>query len=278
MRRLTLLASLALAGFPGALLATPVQWSGNGHFYEVVSVPGGISWTQASAAAVARGGYLATPTSAAENAFVFGLADAPLYWNQEPGGSDLGPWLGGYQTSDNGSTPNANWTWVTGEPWVFTNWFAGEPNNFTGAAENYLSFKCYGSPNCRSSGWNDLPHQISQFGTAVVAYVVEYDGSPAAVDGDALVDRHRLQGAPNPFRDESVVSFELARPSLVRLAVADAQGRQLRVLVRAQLPAGSHRATWDGRDAAGRRVRSGVYFAHLDVDGSRRALRLVVAH
>lgn len=174
--------ALALAAPSTAQL---VQWpaasGGNGHYYEVVLVPAGVSWTQAQVAAQTRGGYLATTTSAAENTFVFQLVDHPQYWNQEPtGGSNLGPWLGGYQTFDSGSTPNANWVWVTGEPWSYTNWFVGEPNNFLGSGEDYLSFKCHGTTNCRSGGWNDLPDAISTFGTAVKAYVVEYDTLPPA--------------------------------------------------------------------------------------------------
>src|SRR5687768_404607 len=74
-----------------------VQWGvaegGNGHFYEVVAAPGGITWGNAGFSATDRGGYLATITSAEENAFVFNLAaqDATL-WN-----SGYGPWLGGVQ-------------------------------------------------------------------------------------------------------------------------------------------------------------------------------------
>ena len=48
-------------------------------------------------------------------------------------------WLGGFQdlTSPNYSEPSGGWTWVTGEPWSYTNWFPGEPNN-TGGGEDYL--------------------------------------------------------------------------------------------------------------------------------------------
>src|SRR5215469_11004382 len=54
-------------------LANPIQWSptigGNGHYYELVNATG-LSWGAASIAAENRGGYLATPTSAAENSFI----------------------------------------------------------------------------------------------------------------------------------------------------------------------------------------------------------------
>ena len=50
---------------------------GNGHTYRVVAKTGLISWDSANAAAQAAGGYLATITSAAENAFVLSLIDDP---------------------------------------------------------------------------------------------------------------------------------------------------------------------------------------------------------
>lgn len=175
--------AITLLNISTMTMAAPVQWSGNGNWYEAISVSGGISWTDASTTANAKGGYLATLTSGAENDFVFSLIDNPSFWNAEPAGSNLGPWLGGYQTSDiDASSASAanNWAWVTGEVWSYTNWSSGEPNNFEGAGEDYLSFKCY--PNgCRSGQWNDLPDVISVLDTQVVAYVVEYDVNPVPV-------------------------------------------------------------------------------------------------
>ncbi len=164
--------------------AQPVEWpvssGGNGHTYDVISVPDGISWTSARDAASAAGGYLATLTSQEESDFVYALVDNSSFWNQESGGSNLGPWLGGYQTFDDGTMPTANWTWVTGEAFLFTNWASGEPNNFTGADEDYLSYKCYGTPGCRSDKWNDLPNDNSVFNTPVIAYVIEFD-APSSI-------------------------------------------------------------------------------------------------
>ena len=71
----------------GSLLCSPlpcfcapsewVQWDvssgGNGHWYKPVPGFPGITWTLTNELAQAEGGYLATITSAAENAFVFSL-------------------------------------------------------------------------------------------------------------------------------------------------------------------------------------------------------------
>lgn len=181
--------------------AAAVQWSssagGNDHWYEVVAVRNGISWTAANAAAGAAGGYLATITSANENAFVFSLVDSPAFWNQQPGGSNLGPWLGGYQTTDAGGAA-ANWAWVSGEAFSFTNWSGGEPNNFL-EPEDFLAFKCLASNGCRADVWNDMPNDSlnSQFpDNPTIAYVVEYNrfGNQVPIPGTAILVLAGLAG------------------------------------------------------------------------------------
>ncbi len=77
-----------------------------------------------------------------------------------------------------------------------------------------------------------------------------------------------IRGAsPNPAAGAVRVDFELGRAGATEVAVYDATGRRVRGLVRGELPVGAHAATWDGRDAAGRRVAAGVYFAKLSSEG-----------
>jgi hypothetical protein len=267
---LTLTALVATSKLAGAQATV---WPVNGHAYQAVLVPAGISWTDARAAAQGAGGYLATVTSAAENAFVFALVDQPQYWNQEPGGSNLGPWLGGYQPVDTGD-PAANWTWVSGEPWAYTEWSSGEPNNFRGAGENYLSYKCYGSAGCRSSGWNDLPDNISVYGTSVLSYVIEFDALLGVAPTDPGRDLDLVAMGPNPFISATAVRFSLPAPGFAVLSVVDVTGRVVRVLAAESMSAGAHVVPWDGRDATGRQAAPGCYFVHLSAANGSRTLAL----
>lgn len=152
--------------------ATPVQWAGNGHWYEVFSVPpeSSINWLDAKQLAIDKGGYLATITSEAENDFVFSLVvgTSEFWWNSGPSYSG-GVALGGYQTP--GSTePAGGWRWVTDdEPFDYTNWCSGQPDDAGGTQENYLAF--YDFDKC----WNDARND-SQIG-----YVVEYIPEPATL-------------------------------------------------------------------------------------------------
>lgn len=156
-------------GAGGVKTAWTTGAGANGHVYEVVRVPAGIHWNNASAAARAAGGHLATITSAAENAFVFSLIDQAQFWSSTD--TRIGPWLGGLQPV--GSVePAGGWSWVTGETFGFANWFTTQPDN-AGNAEDRLHFFS-GGAGARTSQWNDIPAAS----TLPIAYVIEYGALP----------------------------------------------------------------------------------------------------
>jgi len=83
---------------------------------------------------------------------------------------------------------------------------------------------------------------------------------------------------PNPFNPQTVIPLRLTAEARVSLALFDARGRHVVTLRDEVLPAGRHEVHWDGRDAGGRAVASGTYFAHLrgGMGGEQtRALTLV---
>ena len=173
--RFMFLAALILVLGSAMALAEPVYWEANGHYYELVETP--VTWHDAEYLAeqrmhVNRPGHLATITSQEENDFIFwfvvgGNQDTPL--------GD--PWLGGYQNSDQ-SPPDENWFWVTDEPWEYTNWDEGEPNDYDEEyAEMYLNFQLWGD-----GAWNDH-HSLN-----AKAFVVEYSLNVVRTEQDTLTD------------------------------------------------------------------------------------------
>ena len=79
----------------------------------------------------------------------------------------------------------------------------------------------------------------------------------------------RLEYAfPNPFNPTTKIVFSLTEDERVNLRIYDVSGRLVRVLHdTAQKAAGSHEATWDGRDDRGRSLPSGTYLYRLEVGG-----------
>jgi hypothetical protein len=160
-------ATLALLLLPSIAQAVPFFYAGNGHYYELFTLPGAISWEDANAAATGLGGYLATLTSGGEHDFVWDNVDSVL-------DDDLGnmAWLGGFQPPGTGE-PNDGWQWVTIEPWAYTNWYTGEPNNV--GEEDYLHLGRF-----TDGRWNDASGGTN-------GYIVEWDSNPAVPEPGTLI-------------------------------------------------------------------------------------------
>jgi len=85
-----------------------------------------------------------------------------------------------------------------------------------------------------------------------------------------------LPGRPNPFTDEVTLRFDLPTSQPVELAIYDLRGRAVRRLVNGTVERGRCEAIWDGRDALGEPVPSGVYFVRLRVGGTEVAAKLLL--
>ena len=96
-------------------------------------------------------------------------------------------------------------------------------------------------------------------------------------DGSDAVGRVTLHPvSPNPFGPATAVSFTLRESGPVDLSVYDVTGRLVTTLASGVLPAGPHRAAWNGTDAAGAEVGSGVYFVRLECAGSVATRKMVL--
>jgi len=169
-----------------------VQWSsssgGNGHYYTVVSTPGGINWYDAKNAAEAMGGYLATIHSEEENDFIFNLINKSEYWVLDGAGNFEGPWLGGLRNPNN----YGEWIWETGEAWTYSKWAAYQPDN-SGGSENRLIYFGWGEN--IDKGWNDIGGGYGAHGYVVESTVPEpATMSLLALGGLAMIRRRIYKG------------------------------------------------------------------------------------
>ncbi|MEZ4396165.1 MAG: FlgD immunoglobulin-like domain containing protein [Candidatus Krumholzibacteriia bacterium] len=88
--------------------------------------------------------------------------------------------------------------------------------------------------------------------------------------------RLSLWAQPNPCNPTATLGYRLPTPGPMRLSVHDVRGRRLRTLAEGWQPGGERTATWDGRDARGRALPSGVYLARLEAAGRVESLRVVL--
>ena len=99
--------------------------------------------------------------------------------------------------------------------------------------------------------------------------------SAFSAKGEEERERVGVTGLTSPFREATTLRFAAPAASPVRLSVYDIGGRQLRRLSAPAGAAGERQLVWDGRDAAGRALPSGVYLFRLDAAGETRTGRLI---
>ncbi len=106
----------------------------------------------------------------------------------------------------------------------------------------------------------------------------ELNSESSGIDSDVPLRGSRILGiSPNPFNPRTMVAFQLGQPSPVDIVVYDAAGRVVRTLLRAgELAPGDHEVAWDGTDAAGKSVASGVYFCRLQAGEETDIRRMVL--
>jgi hypothetical protein len=71
------------------------------------------------------------------------------------------------------------------------------------------------------------------------------------------------QNYPNPFRPSTRIGYSLPHSAQITLGIYTVQGREVVRLVDGRRPAGQHGVVWNGTDARGDRVSSGVYYYRL---------------
>ncbi len=101
---------------------------------------------------------------------------------------------------------------------------------------------------------------------AMITGIAEDEIATALPEGFEL-----KQNYPNPFNPETVVSYILSVASQVDLRVYDMLGREVKVLVAEEMPAGMHHVTWNAA-----RVASGIYNAVLRVGEFRSVRKLIL--
>jgi hypothetical protein len=84
------------------------------------------------------------------------------------------------------------------------------------------------------------------------------------------------QNYPNPFNPTTTIAYSTTRAGRVRLLIYDVAGKNIATLVDKQEGPGEHFAHWDGRDASGTHVASGVYFCRLTASEGSRSMKLVL--
>jgi hypothetical protein len=84
------------------------------------------------------------------------------------------------------------------------------------------------------------------------------------------------QNYPNPFNAATMINFALPEDGYVTLDIYNLLGQRVKTLFNGFHQAGYLSLIWDGTDASGGKVASGLYFYRLTVDDNQITKRMTL--
>ncbi|MGH2567436.1 MAG: FlgD immunoglobulin-like domain containing protein [Bacteroidota bacterium] len=115
--------------------------------------------------------------------------------------------------------------------------------------------------------WDDFRNRHS----SIYAAKVDTTGIVVGIYGEQPVipkTPELEQNYPNPFNPATIIEYKIPSSDRVQLIIYDSLGKEIIMLVNQHQRAGVYKVTWDGRNTAGARVASGIYFYRIIVDNS----------
>jgi hypothetical protein len=109
--------------------------------------------------------------------------------------------------------------------------------------------------------------EIDEFGRSAMNGPVSVTVGPPEPE-EVPIPLNMEQNYPNPFNPVTEISYELPAAGHVRIDVYDVRGRKVVTLVDEYQEPGRKTVSWNGLDAAGTAVSSGVYFCRLQAGKS----------
>ncbi len=92
-----------------------------------------------------------------------------------------------------------------------------------------------------------------------------------------LIENFKLfPNYPNPFNPVTIIPFQLPYTMQVEITIFNSQGEFVHQLINEILPGGYHTVQWDGRDANGRSVASGMYIYQLRTPEGTQSRQLIL--
>ncbi|RPH35650.1 DUF1349 domain-containing protein, partial [bacterium] len=129
------------------------------------------------------------------------------------------------------------------------------------------------------AGNHGVPESTTPGWTALIDYFVNIMPASAAMEGTApslsvtlasiIPDQFTLEGNyPNPFNPTTTIRYGLPEPAVVSMKVYSMLGQEVIQLEDGERHAGFHEVVWNGKNANGGQVSSGVFLYRMVATGS----------
>lgn len=119
--------------------------------------------------------------------------------------------------------------------------------------------------------WNEEA-VLENVATATLTRVLAVDDGHSGIPAEFALH----SAYPNPFNPTTTIRFDLPESVDISIVVYDLMGREIERIVDAYVEPGYHQVVWDGRDARGREVPTGIYIARLATTEYTKSIKMVL--
>ena len=112
--------------------------------------------------------------------------------------------------------------------------------------------------------------------TASIAWLRAYADVPEPEPVPIPTTLALQQNYPNPFNAATTLKFDLPEAARVQLVIYNLLGQEVRVLADQTMSAGYHTIHWDGSNASGFALPSGLYLARLETEQASQTVKIVL--
>lgn len=173
-----------------------------------------------------------------------------------------------WYSNDTGATPGTDF-WVVrvrndGGPWQdIENTNVSNASWVTVEDDLVARFGTVGVIEVRFIGSDLGDGSLVEAGVDDFALLTDDEVTVAVGDAHAPAVTFLADARPNPFNPRTTISYGIAAAGDVRLDIFDVSGRLVRTLVDHNQVAGTYSVVFDGQDATGHTLASGVYYTRL---------------
>ena len=95
-------------------------------------------------------------------------------------------------------------------------------------------------------------------------------------EDNTIPNNFSLRAYPNPFNPSTSIRFEIPEFSVVSIKVFNVLGKEIKLLLEENLPAGEHNFQWNGKDNEGNTLPSGIYFIQMKANEYQQTIKSVL--
>jgi hypothetical protein len=112
-----------------------------------------------------------------------------------------------------------------------------------------------------------LMYEYLNFFGDIITNLEDYDDHDLSASIDNMY--------PNPFTDQTSITFSVKDDMMVSLDVYSIEGKKVATLVNSRMAAGKHTVNWDGNDLNGNSLKRGIYLCTLKTNSVITTKKLI---